>query len=149
MSTTTTTAPPATTTTVPLTTTVPPATTTVPPTTTTAPPSTTVPPTTTAPPSGAVDVPARSADQVKVDGAELDKVVEAGENMDGGPNKADHTVGTGRVHDFGVSSRDQENQSAQRILRQDVKKAGGSPGLVGPEVGDGDETGGKMPLSYT
>jgi hypothetical protein len=95
-----------------------------------------------------VDVPSRNTDQVKVMGAELDKVAEAEENMDGGPNKADHTVGVGRVHDFGVSSRDQENQSAQRILRQDVKKAGGSPGLVGPEVGDGDETGGKMPLSY-
>ena len=97
----------------------------------------------------AVDVPSRNTDQVKVTGAELDKVVEAEENMDGGPNKADHTVGVGRVHDFGISSRDQGNQSAQRILRQDVKKAGNpTPGLVGPDVNDGDKTGGKMPQSY-
>ena len=96
----------------------------------------------------AINVPSRNTDQVKVDGAELDRIVEAGENMDGGPNKADHTVGTGRVHDFGISSRDQENQSPQRILRQDVKKAGGSPGLVSPDVNDGDKTGGKMPQSY-
>jgi len=97
----------------------------------------------------AINVPSRNTDQVKVTGAELDKVVETEENMDGGPNKADHTIGAGRVHDLGISSRDHENQSAQRVIRQDVKKAGGSPGLVSPDVNDGDKTGGKMPQSYT
>lgn len=37
-----------------------------------------------------------------------------------------------RVHDLGVTERDHVAQSAQRALRQDVKVAGGSPGLVGP-----------------
>lgn len=79
----------------------------------------------------AVDVPGRNSDQVKVTGAELDKVVETCENMDGGPNDADHAgMDTARVHDHGISDRDHENQSTQRVLRQDVKKAGGDPGLV-------------------
>jgi len=79
----------------------------------------------------AVDVPGRNPDQVKVTGAELDKVVETRENMDGGPNDADHVgMDTARVHDHGISDRDHENQSTQRVLRQDVKKAGGDPGLV-------------------
>lgn len=82
--------------------------------------------------SNPIDVPSRDADQVKVAGAELDQVVEVSENSDGGPNKADHDVDTARVHDHGISSRDHENQSAQRILRQDVKKPDGSPGLVAP-----------------
>jgi len=82
----------------------------------------------------AIDVPSRDRDQVKVEGAELDQVVEVGENSDGGVNKADHlTVDTARVHDHGISSRDHENQSAQRVIRQDMKKADGSPGLVAPD----------------
>ena len=79
----------------------------------------------------AINVPSRDTDQVKVSGAELDQVVEVSENSDGGVNKADHlTVDTARVHDHGISSRDHENMSAQRVIRQDVKKPGGSPGLV-------------------
>lgn len=97
----------------------------------------------------AVNVPSRNSDQVKVTGAELDKVVETCENMDGGPNKADHAaVDTARVHDHGISSRDHENQSAQRVIRQDVKKPGGSPGLAAPD--HNNESGGTMltdPLS--
>ncbi len=82
----------------------------------------------------AINVPRRDTDQVKVNGAELDQVVEVSENSDGGVNKADHlTVDTARVHDHGISSRDHENQSAQRVIRQDVKKASGSPGLVAPD----------------
>jgi len=79
----------------------------------------------------AVNVPGRNSDQVKITGAELDKVVEACENMDGGPNDADHEgVDTARVHDHGISERDHDNQSTQRVLRQDVEVAGGSPGLA-------------------
>jgi len=82
----------------------------------------------------AIDIPSRDRDQVKVEGAELDRVVEVAENSDGGVNKADHaTVDTARVHDHGISSRDHENMSAQRVIRQDVKKSGGSPGLVTPD----------------
>ena len=81
----------------------------------------------------AIDVSRRDEDQVKGNGAELDQVVEVSENSDGGVNKADHTVDTARVHDHGISSRDHENQSAQRIIRQDVKKPDGSPGLVAPD----------------
>lgn len=82
----------------------------------------------------AIDVPRRDTDQVKVAGAELDQVVEVSENSDGGVNKADRlTVDTARVHDHGISPRDHENQSPQRVIRQDVKKAGGSPGLVAPD----------------
>ena len=42
-----------------------------------------------------------------------------------------------RVHDLGITERDHVAQSAQRALRQDVKKPGGSPGLVGPEKSGG------------
>lgn len=38
-----------------------------------------------------------------------------------------------RVHDLGITERDHVAQSAQRALRQDVKKPGGSPGLVPPK----------------
>jgi len=97
----------------------------------------------------AVNVPDRNDDQVKVTGAELDQVVENPENSDGGLSKAEHeTVDTARVHDHGITPKDHENQSAQRIIRQDVKKAGNpSPGLNGPEMDDGGKTGGTL-LSY-
>jgi len=38
-----------------------------------------------------------------------------------------------RVHDLGVSERDHVAQSAQRVLRQDVKKPNGTPGLIPPK----------------
>jgi len=96
----------------------------------------------------AVNVPDRNDDQVKVTGAELDQVVENPENADGGLTRAEHaTADTARVHDHGITPRDHENQSAQRVIRQDVKKAGGSPGLNGPEMDDGGKTGGTL-LSY-
>jgi len=42
-----------------------------------------------------------------------------------------------RVHDLGITEKDYVAQSAQRALRQDVKRLGGSPGLVGPKKDGG------------
>ncbi len=83
-------------------------------------------------------VPSRNDDQVKVTGAKLKDVVEHRENMDGGVGKAEHEDGGGpRVNDHGITERDHVSQSPQRVIRQDVKKAGGSPGLAGPEKSGG------------
>ena len=96
----------------------------------------------------AVNVPDRNDDQVKVTGAELDKVVENPENSDGGLTRAEHAgIDTARVHDHGITPKDFENQSAQRVIRQDVKKPGNTPGLNGPDMNDGGKTGGTL-LSY-
>jgi len=85
----------------------------------------------------AVNVPSRNQDQVKITGAQLDEVVETRENMDGGLTDAEHAaVDTARVHDHGISTRDHDNQSAQRVIRQDVKKPGSFPGLVSPDMTD-------------
>ena len=75
------------------------------------------------------DVAERNADQVKVTGSPLDQVVETRECIDGDC----HEDNAGRVHDHGVSEKDFVSQSSQRAIRQDVKKAGGSPGLAGPK----------------
>jgi len=91
----------------------------------------------------AVIVPDRNQDQVKITGAQLDEVVETRENMDGGLTEAEHAaVDTARVHDHGISARDHVGQSAQRAIRQDVKKPGGSPGLASPDMAN--EAGGTI-----
>lgn len=67
----------------------------------------------------AVSVPERDDDQVKAAGSKFEKTVEVRENLDGGPNKADHraATGAGRINDHGISKADYVNMSPQRLLR--------------------------------
>lgn len=67
----------------------------------------------------AVSVPGRDDDQVKATGSKFEKTVETRENLDGGPNKADHraATGAGRINDHGISEADHVNMSPQRLLR--------------------------------
>ena len=84
----------------------------------------------------AVSVPDRNNDQVKATGPRPEKVCEHRENIDGGLTRGEHASQTGdagRVHDLGISDKDYVAQPAQRVIRQDVRKAGGSPGLAQPE----------------
>lgn len=79
----------------------------------------------------AVTVPGRNDDQVKVDGAKFEKITENRENMDGGPNDADHAAkqdDPGRVHDHGISDKDFVNISPQRVtVGQSHRIAAGGP----------------------
>ena len=83
----------------------------------------------------AVTVPGRNDDQVKVDGAKFEKITENRENMDGGPNDADHAAtqdDPGRVHDHGISDKDFVNISPQRVTVGQSHRiaAGGSSSLT-------------------
>lgn len=81
----------------------------------------------------AVTVPDRDLDQVKINGAEISRMAEVRENMDGGSNTADHRTHTGengRIFDHGINDMDYINQSPDRFLRQSVGAPGGSPQLV-------------------
>ena len=83
----------------------------------------------------AVTVPDRDDDQVKVAGAKIPEIVENRENMDGGPNDADHAAkqdDPGRVHDHGISDKDFVNISPQRVTvgKSHRIAAGGPSSLV-------------------
>lgn len=83
----------------------------------------------------AVTVPNRDDDQVKITGAKIPKIVENRENMDGGPNDADHAAkqdNPGRIHDHGISDADFVNISPQRVTvgKSHRIAAGGPSSLV-------------------
>lgn len=67
----------------------------------------------------AASVPERNEDQVRMTGSRIEDTVEVRENMDGGPNTADHkgADSAGRVNDHGVSESDHVNMSPQRLLK--------------------------------